>query len=187
VCRVSGRSSAGGTAERDPAPVVPISAYHRNTRLRQRYPAPDAQMSGKARHCIQFPGRHSHHGICPQRAGCDHLSGTGDAGIRLPRRGVPPIGACLLPDTGVGVLQNGKFCGEPDIAEVFARAEGIKIPGTLGCPVFFKKFRYTCFGEAEMRCDHLPKYHKSEFEYRFDLECRTKCFHSRPLEWYHFR
>lgn len=144
-------------------------------------------MSGKARHCIQFPGRHSHHGICPQRAGCDHLSGTGDAGIRLPRRGVPPIGACLLPDTGVGVLQNGKFCGEPDIAEVFARAEGIKIPGTLGCPVFFKKFRYTCFGEAEMRCDHLPKYHKSEFEYLFDLECRTKCFHSRPLEWYHFR
>ena len=73
--------------------------------------------------CIQFPGRHSHHGICPPRAGCDHLSGTGDAGIRLPRRGVPPLGACLLPDAGAGVLQNGKLGGEPDIAEVSTRAE----------------------------------------------------------------
>ena len=56
--------------------------------------------------------------------------------VTLPRRGVPLLGACLLPDAGAGVFQNSKLGGEPDIAEVSTRAEGIKIPGTLGCPVF---------------------------------------------------
>ena len=33
-----------------------VTLTDNGTRLRQRHPAPDAQMSGKARHCIQFPG-----------------------------------------------------------------------------------------------------------------------------------
>lgn len=33
-----------------------VTLTDNGTRLRQRYPTPDAQMSGKARYCVQFPG-----------------------------------------------------------------------------------------------------------------------------------
>ena len=65
--------------------------------------------------------------FCAQRAGRDHLAGAGDAGIRLPRCGVPPAGACLLPDAGAGVFQDGKLGGEPDtagISEIHPAAKG---------------------------------------------------------------
>ena len=95
--------------------------------VRQRYPAPDAQVPGEAEYCIQLPGRYPHHGLRAQRAGRDHLAGAGDAGIRLPRCGVPPAGACLLPDAGAGVFQDGKLGGEPDaagISEIHPAAKG---------------------------------------------------------------
>ena len=127
MCRVPGGAPAGCTAQCDPAAAVSGSAHHRNPRLRQRYPAPDAQVPGEAEYCIQLPGRYPHHGICAQRAGSDHLAGAGDAGVRLPRCGVPPAGACLLPDAGAGVFQDGKLGGEPDtagISEIHPAAKG---------------------------------------------------------------
>ena len=84
-------------------------------------------MPGEAEYFLQLPGRYPHHGICAQRAGRDHLAGAGDAGIRLPRCGVPPAGACLLPDIGTGVFQDGKLGGEPDaagISEIHPAAKG---------------------------------------------------------------
>ena len=84
-------------------------------------------MPGEAEYCIQLPGRYPHHGLRAQRAGRDHLAGAGDAGIRLPRCGVPPAGACLLPDAGAGVFQDGKLGGEPDtagISEIHPAAKG---------------------------------------------------------------
>ena len=57
----------------------------------------------------------------------NHLAGAGDAGIRLPRCGVPTAGACLLPDIGAGVFQDGKLGGEPDaagISEIHPAAKG---------------------------------------------------------------
>ena len=57
--------------------------------------------------------------------------------VTLPRRGVPLLGACLLPDAGAGVFQNSKLGGEPDIAEVSTRAEGIKSTGHPGMPGIF--------------------------------------------------
>ena len=65
----------------DPAVAVPVSAHHRNARLRQRHPAPDAQVSGEAQYFLQLPRRYPHYGVCAQRAGRDHLAGAGDAGI----------------------------------------------------------------------------------------------------------
>ena len=62
-----------------------------------------------------------HYGVRAQRAGRDHLAGTGDAGIWLSGCGVPPAGARLLPDAGSGVFQNGKLGGEPDVAGLFAK------------------------------------------------------------------
>ena len=40
---------------------------------------------------------------------------------------VPPAGACLLPDIGAGVFQDGKLGGEPDaagISEIHPAAKG---------------------------------------------------------------
>ena len=84
-------------------------------------------MPGEAEYFLQLPGRYPHHGVRAQRAGRDHLAGTGDAGIRLPRRGVPPAETCLLPDAGAGVFQDGKLGGEPDtagISEIHPAAKG---------------------------------------------------------------
>ena len=84
-------------------------------------------MPGEAEYFIQLPGRYPHHGVRAQRAGRDHLAGTGDAGIRLPRCGVPPTGAYLLPDIGAGIFQDGKLGGEPDtagISEIHPTAKG---------------------------------------------------------------
>ena len=84
-------------------------------------------MPGEAEYFLQLPGRYPHHGVRAQRAGRDHLAGAGDAGIRLPRCGVPPAGACLLPDAGAGVFQDGKLGGEPDaagISEIHPAAKG---------------------------------------------------------------
>ena len=82
-------------------------------------------MPGEAEYFIQLPGRYPHHGVRAQRAGRDHLAGAGDAGVRLSGRGVPSAGACLLPDAGAGVFQNGKLGGEPDAAESFAKGKAL--------------------------------------------------------------
>ena len=84
-------------------------------------------MPGEAEYFLQLPGRYSHHGVRAQRAGRDHLTGAGDAGIWLPRGSVPPAGACLLPYIGAGVFQNCQLGGEPDaagISEIHPAAKG---------------------------------------------------------------